>query len=435
MSKTGDVLTKIGNILLHPAVVFGGAGIGAWVGLTNRELAMDMAPYGQIYLALLQMCVIPIMVSAVMSSLGKMFIGSGDGNLNILSIFMVFIVGMLAASIITISVATLWKPGENMSQDSKEVLGTTLAKSELSGDADDVEGESSVSLLKLLKEIAPSNIFRAAGEGRNLSILFFSVLVGVAIGLLKTDESAKVVEAVSVVYSAMLKIIGWLLYGLPFGLCFLFAESLAQLGIGVFFALGKLVALLYFISLLLIVGYTLVIWRLSGRSLSETVYSLKEPLMVSFGTASSFATLPSAIKSMNEKLKFDKNNVDLVLPLGICLNPQGDVVQYLVGAIFMAQLYGVELGAAGMTVAVISTMLAAIASSGAPGVASLAMFGIVLEPLGLPVSMAIILLTAINPIADPIVTTLNVQANCAASAVASSFGKKEPEQAIAEASA
>lgn len=154
-----------------------------------------------------------------------------------------------------------------------------------------------------------------------------------------------------------------------------------------------------------------------------------------FGAASSGSVLPvvffcvvaglalGSLRSVHENLGRERQGGGLVVPLGITLNPQGNVLHFSIAAVFVAQLYGQSLAWEQIGVVVVASVLTSVAASGAPGVAALGMLTLVLEPLGLPAAVGLILLTAIDPIVDPLLTAANVHATCASATL---IAEKDP---------
>ena len=415
------------RFLLSPLTILAGMLAGTYIGFTNESLAQLLAPVGEIYLALLMMCVLPIMIGAIVSGLGRMFHNRSDKRF-LFGIVSVFGGGLILAGAVAISAGMMMSPGSGMNEQSKEVLSGQVAAHELASGSS-YEVTEKLGLLEFIKGIIPTNIFEAASNGQNLSLLFFSMILGIALGLSRNKNSETAIKVAEATYEAVLKIIGWLMYGLPLGLCFIVADQVSQLGVDIFYAMLQVVLLIYLVSIIMILIYSLVIWRRVGGSYFRTFYSLKDPLLISLGTSSSFAAIPSALKSLTKDFGLNKNKVDLVVPLGVSLNPHGNVIHFTLAAIFVAQLYGISIGVEEMVVLMITGVLAAIAAAGAPGIAALSMLVIVFEPLGLPVAIGIILFAAIDPIIDPVLTMVNVHGNCASASLVSDRDNQVSEQA------
>ena len=225
------------------------------------------------------------------------------------------------------------------------------------------------------------------------------------------------------------RVIQWLMYGLPIGLCCLFADQMSNIGLGVLSALIRLIVLMYAACALLLVGYFVIIWLRSGRTFLQTFSALKRTLIICIGTSSSFAALPFALEGLHKKLGFEKESTDLVIPLGITLNPHGNIICFSLMAIFMGQVYDTPFSASDLAIMIPIAALAGVAASSAPGIAALSMFALVLEPFGLPALVGIILLTAINPIIDPMLTAVNILGNCATVSLVADNDRKKKKTA------
>lgn len=402
------------NWLLSPWTIGAGMISGVLIGWQYRELAFRLAPLGEAYLSLLQMCIIPIMITAVLSSLGHLLI-SGEAAAYMGRLLVVFIIGLLIATVVGLTVGMITKPGASLSKKAQVTLGKKIAETETT--SFDPSKSAKPDLLGFVKEIVPNNVIRAIGQGKNLSVLFFTILLGIAIGLIRSPAGKTALDFIDVFYDALLRIIIWVMYGLPFGLCCLLAYQVAQIGTDVILALLKLVIFCYLCAFILIGIYGIVMWIKVRGSFLRSFIALKEAFVVALGTSSSFATIPSALHCLQDKLHLDVNATRFVVPLGVSLNPHGTAMYFAISTVFIAQLYNTSLSVPALIIILVGSILAGIAATGAPGPGALAMIALVLEPLGLPVATAVILLSAVDPILDPIITLTTVHANCTAAAM------------------
>lgn len=414
-----NIINRIFQILLSPWAVLTGMATGVIIGIYFRDIAARIAHLGDIYLALLQMCIIPILITAVISSLGSLLM-SKDAARHVGKIFLIFISGLLMASAIGILAGIIIGPGTDLDQTAQITLGKTIIAEE---SAFEKAGAADASVfIGFIKEMVPRNVVGAMSEGKNLPVLIFSALIGIAIGVVHSPGRKTLLESINVFYDALLEIIKWIMYGLPFGLCFLIASQVSGAGMDMMYALLKLVLVCYLCAFIMIIIYGFVIWLRLGGSFFASYAALKETFMVSLGTSSSFAAIPAALKGLQDNLHMDKQSSKLVIPLGVNLNPQGSVMHFAVSTIFIAQLYNVTPDISSISIIFIGVIFAGLAATGVPGVGSLYVLGLVLGPLGLPVTTAVIMLAAIDPILDPVVTMVNMHASCAASVL---VGKKE----------
>ena len=413
--------------LLSPWLILASVVSGALIGVFDTELAEELLPFGSLYLKFLQMLVLPMLITAVISGLGNLFI-SGMTKRHISKILIFLFSGLIIASLIGVVFGYFGQPGSEMQHDAKVTLGKTIIETESNVTTMPEGSSSSPGLFTFVQAMIPSNIFTALNKGDNLSILFFSILVGVSMGLMNTTSSKLALSVVDAFFEVFLRIIGWLMYLLPLGLLCLFAGQIAQVGVEIVWATAKLILYLYIASFVLMAVYSTVIWwqSRSTHNYFQSLAALKQPLLVALGTSSSLATIPAALNSLKENLKADRNICDLVVPLGFTINPPGTVLHFAISSVFIAQLYGTELGFSEMSIILVGSILAGLASSSAPGVVGLSMIAMTLDPLGLPTNIAIILLVAIDPIVDPILTAVNVHANCAMTMVAQD-GEAEQE--------
>lgn len=404
-------IKRLLNFLLNPWVIFAGIVLGGLIGWYSPTVASYIAPLGSLYSSLLQMCVIPILLTAVISSLSRLFIAGGATN-SIARLFFSIALGLMFASGMGILMGTLGNPGSGLQQSAQATLGTIIFEKEIAASGQDSAIEQS-GLLTFLEAMIPDNIFASLSQGEQLAVLFFSMIVGVALGSIGAGMAQPVLIILEALYETFIRITSWLMYVLPLGLLCLAAGQISQLGIEILGAVLKLVCLIYLCALLLTIVYGLVIWLRVGGKPARSLRALRETMVVAIGTASSFAAIPSAMRGLKEGLHVNKDITDLVLPLGITLNPPGSVCHFALSTLFISELYGVELGINQYVIIFVGSILAGVGASGAPGIAALSMIAIILQPLGLPVDVALILLAAIDPIVDPILTAVNVHANCA----------------------
>jgi len=404
--------------LLSPWLIFMGVIFGAVIGITNKELANQLLPFGSLYLKLLQMLVLPMLVTAVISGLGNLFVsGIKTSQLRLLIVFL--FIGLIIASSLGLLFGIVGHPGSGLQHEAQVTLGRTITQTENSAVSMVNEQVPSPSMFTYVQAMIPENIFSSLTRGDTLAILFFSLLIGVSMGMSRTVANNTALLVVNAFYTIFLAIIGWMMYLLPFGLLCLFSGQIAQVGMDIIWATAKLIQYIYISCIATMVVYSVIIWwKIRSRfSYLQTLSGLRQPLVVALGTASSFASIPAALSALKNNLKVNENVSDLVIPLGMTINPPASVLQFAISSVFIAQIYGADLGFEQFLMIFVGAILAGLASSSAPSIVALSMIAMILDPLGLPSSVAIILLVAIDPVVDPIVTALNVQANCALAVV------------------
>ena len=324
-------------------------------------------------------------------------------------------------------VGLVGKPGK-LKQEALSSLGVIVKNSaateiDVSLSEPQVLGARSTPFREFLLNIVPANIFDALSRGSSLKVLFFSIMFGLAIGFSHAKYADQLFPNLDAIHRGFTKIVQWLMYLLPFGLCGLISKQVALL------SKNTLLAMLNFITVLIIgaaVAFLLcavVVWlcrrRAVGLSFFGAIAALRESLTLAVATSNSLACLPSMLKEMVEKLKFEQQTMDLLVPLGITVCRHGGGLYYAAASVFVAQLYNIPLGFEEISIVFIVSIFAGIATAGATGVVNLTMLGVVLKPLGLPLEAVLVLFIVIDPIAAPLRVLINVYSVCAATAIIS----------------
>jgi proton glutamate symport protein len=412
--------------MLNPWVILTGLAAGTVMGLYFPTTAAILAPGGELYLSLLKMCVVPIMVTAVITSVGRLFLRSGSASflrrsLAVISAF------LLTTSVIGVLSGVLFQPGANMSETSQAVLGRLLTSSgsmkHLPVAPDMIITQNEIInthpniFVNFALDMIPTNIFKSLSRGASLQILFFSVLLGIAVAMVPINGKSQFLNDCDVVFQAFVKIIQALMYFLPVGLALLIADQMLSLGMDLLIAMGWYTISIYSGCIFLFLGGSFIIKFQSKESFWYAIKALKQPLIIAFSSRNSFAAMPSAITAMTDDFRFDHTTTNLLIPLGVTMFRFGGLLAFAVSAIFFAQLYHLDLGMSDYILILFTSVLAGVASAGAPSIATASLMTIILNPLGLPSDAAIVLFIAINPVIAPILAMINLHGQCTATAL------------------
>jgi proton glutamate symport protein len=435
----------------HPLTVLAGVALGIGIGVCNKgisrvsgiqDFAQLIAIPGQLYLFYLQMTVIPIVITAITSSLGKLIRNKSSAGL-IGKLIVVFVACMIAVSAAGMACGILGKPGAGLDKQTQTLLSRLISTSDNTGISgaleinlslanetpDGVQGASGIA--SFFRNVVPSNIFHALTVGNTMAIVFFSLIFGIAIGFLQEESALLLISLLAAIFEAFQKLINWSLYFLPVGLVCLMAGQIAAVGPQIFVAMSKFI-MLYGIgtAAIFIVAFVL-IWIRSGMMNPLRLFAiLFEPMLLGFATRNSMACLPSSISCLNQKLGFNGTAVNLTLPLGMTLGRFGNIFYFGLAVFFVVQIYGAQLHAMQYLVILIGVIFAGTATAGASGIVTLSVLSIVVNPLNLPVEAILVIFMAIDPIIDPFRTFLIVFVNITATSfVARRDGGKTDEPA------
>lgn len=414
------------EILRNPWAIAGGVLIGALIGFFFKDVAYFLAPWGELYVRFLEMCIIPIIVTAVVSSIGKLLKSESAGKYTKRIIF--FIVGgLFLASCLGSLFAIMGRPGKGLQLNTQVELGKIITKYE-SKEVFEVVPEKVVTIHKqemenkegffgFITKLVPSNIFSALSEGENVKILFFAIIFGIALGFVPGKMGEELLLNISGLFIALEKIIFFALYLLPFALICLISKQIAETGPTIFNILLKYV-ILYFSTILIMFFVNLtILWKKLKGSFFYSLKALKESLLIAVGSANIYVAMPSALKGMYEHLKLNKTTVTLILPIGVSIFAFGSTFFYAFNTLFFAQLFNISLSLQGYLIILIGAILASMGSIGAPVLIKITMLSIIFTPLGIPLGPAIAILTAIKPITESFEEAWDLHTNCVLTAL------------------
>lgn len=411
------------NILTNPLTVLGAIVIGTIIGLHDKQLANMIAPLGKIYLSALQMSVVPLIVVMITCSIAR-FMQSKGLKTSVSYILFIFFIGFIISTFIGVLCATIFGPGSNIDEAMlanilKEAASSMIREVDLKTP---IETDAFQNINQFISELIPKNFFSALAEGKILQIVIFTIILGTAIGSLNNNSQESLVKIFESTQKALQKILSGLSVVLPIGVLGLMADQISRVDLSLLLVMTNFICSLTFAFFSIIFLSSLVIWGNFKGGYLESVRIMYTTIVVALTTRNSFLAMSEATNALTSKLKFDSLTTNLLLPLGITICRYGNVLYFSFTAVFIAQLYNVPLTFSTYCVILFGSIIAGIATSGATGVASIALISIVLEPLGLPLGAVFILLITVDVIADPLRTLAIIYPNCAATAF---IAKKE----------
>jgi Na+/H+-dicarboxylate symporter len=262
-------------------------------------------------------------------------------------------------------------------------------------------------LVNFFNQVVPSNIFRAASaDNQMLGVIFFSIFFGMALIYLgkKSDPVKSVIESLN---SIILKMIDWIIQLAPIGVFALMATLVGEMGIEAFRSLGLYILVvilgLLFHATVVLSGALLFIAQYSPRELFRKMFPA---IATAFTTDSSVATLPVTMDCLEQNVGVSKRTSGFVSPLGATMNMDGTALYEAVAAMFIAQVYGIDMNLTQQLMIAFTAIIASIGAAGIPSAGLITMI-IVLRAVNLPLE-GLGLLLAVDRILDMCRTTVNV---------------------------
>lgn len=379
-------------------------------GLIGESIVPIAEPMAEIFLRLLRMIIVPLIFTSITAGVLGLGEGKNLGRLGAKTITYYMLTSTLA--ILTgLILVNLFQPG----------VGTNI---QLLGTPELVETETS-ELWRIFIRMIPTNPVKAMVEGDMLAVIFFSVLLGLFITRLPEKGRTSLTNLFNNLFEVMMKMTQFIIYFAPVGIFGLIAKIVATTGFSAFgslieFFLVVLTALLFHA----LVTLPTLLWLIGKiRKPYRHFSSMTKALLTAFSTASSNATLPLTIECVEKNSGVSNKTSSFVLPLGATINMDGTALYECVVAIFIAQVYGIDLSFTQQWLIVVTALLTSIGVAGIP-MASLVAITIILKAVGLPLEgIGLIMIT--DRMLDMCRTTVNVWSDsCGAVIIARTEGEQ-----------
>jgi Na+/H+-dicarboxylate symporter len=401
----GMVLGVGVGVLLGPSVGWVEPGTAAVVG---DWLALP----GMLFLSLIQMIVMPLVVTAIIRGIAA----SNDAEQlkkNGIWLGVYFVVTTVIATAIGIGLALALKPGSYIDPRSMQAAQkvSELGVAETAGKG----GAGPTGLPEHVISIFPSNPLQSMVEGQMLQVVLFAVLIGIALLALKPTSAKPILELLGSIQELTMKIVGWAMRLAPLAVFGLLARQMVTTGIEALVGLAAYVGTLLLGMVVLMLVYLLIVRVLGDGRPWRFMRGARDAQLLAFSTDSSAATMPVTIRVAEEELGVRPSVSQFVIPVGASMNMGGSALYQGLATVFMAQIYGMHLPLAALLALVATSVGASIGTPATPGV-GIVVLATVLTSAGVPVA-GLGLILGVDQILERFRTVLNVSGDLAACTV------------------
>ncbi len=405
----------------HPVSLLLAVGASILIGLKATVLAHALEPAGAIYLLLLEMTVIPILVSSMISGISQLVQKTGFARL-IVKLIAAFVAVSLLVAAVGIASGILGAPGTKLGEKNQAALAEVVSSSPQSADLSvsisaPSKTSSRATLLDLATRIVPRNVFAAFTDGQVLPIALFSFFFGLAVGLLREKQQGILMQVAEGTLRAFAAINSWLIYLLPVGIICLLSSQIGAISESIVLPMLQFVKLFLIASGVSVLATTLITWGRSGKNPLVVLRALVEPSTYAFITGNSLVSLPYSLRSLTDRLRFRRESTYFVQPVMSVAGSFGNLLFFVLASIFLAQFYGSALSLSSYLLIAVSSMIAAVGMSGKTGAATVTLLPLVLAPLGLPIEAALAIFGALGIMIGPILAFVDINAAMAASSL------------------
>ena len=390
-----------------------------WVDFTNDWVK----PWGIMFVNLLKLIAVPLVFASLVKGVASLSDISRLSRIGGKTIAF-YLSSTVIAVTIGLLIVNLASPGANFDRNTIEL--STGSQEGASAKITAAQGVKERGPLQFVVELIPTNIFESASNNSNmLQIIFFAILFGIAMVMLPKDKTVYVKGFFDGINDIILQIVDLIMMTAPYGVFALLAGLIVDFGASasLFIALAKY-SLTVIVGLLIMIFlvYPLILRIFTKMKYKDFFRGIMPAQMLAFSTSSSAATLPVTMERCEQHLGVSEEVSSFVLPLGATINMDGTSLYQAVAAVFIAQVFGIDLDLSQQLTIVLTATLASIGAAAVPG-AGMVMLVIVLGAINIPVE-GLALIFGVDRILDMIRTVVNVTGDATvATVVASTEGE------------
>lgn len=405
------------------AKIFIGMGLGILWGLVSVWTGWEafttdwVKPWGTIFLKLLKLIAVPLIFVSLVKGISSLTDITKLSRIGYKTI-VIYIITTVFATTVGLAMVNIFKPGDVFPDEKKEQY-----REQFSGQIE-VRQESAREIEKqsplfFFEDMIPENFFLAAGDNsKMLQIIFFAILFSIALVLVPGEKTRVVKDFFDGLNDVILKIVDLIMRFAPIGVFALMAALIVDFSgdADIFTALGMyMLTAIIGLSLLIFGLYPVMMRLFAGIRITAFLKAILPAQMVAFTTSSSAATLPVTMKQVTNELGVSKPIANFVLPVGVTINMDGTSCYQAIAAVFIAQVFGIDLTLIQQLTIVLTATLASIGTPGIPS-GSIVMLIIVLNSVGLPVEGLALILGVDRPL-DMVRTVVNITGDSTVSSI------------------
>ncbi len=343
----------------------------------SEGFAKNIKLLGTVFIRLVQMIIAPLVFTTLVVGIAKMSDMKMIGRVGTKAMLW-FITASLVSLIIGLVFVNWLEPGR--------VMQLPIPAADAAGDM--VSTSQGLSLEQFVTHVIPKSLFEAFATNEVLQIVVFSIMFGVALANMGEEYTKPIVRALDICAHAILKMVGYIMWFAPLGVLGAIAAVVATNGFDIFKVYAIYLRDFFFALAVLWLVLCIVGYMILGNRLFELLRRIKEPLLIAFSTTSSEAVFPKLVEELE---RFGCNNriVSFILPLGYSFNLDGSMMYMTFAAIFIAQIYGIDMTLGQQVIMLLVLMLTSKGIAGVPRaslviiVATCTMFGIPPEGIAL----------------------------------------------------
>jgi len=408
----GMVLGVVTGLLLAPERGYVDAA-------TSQTIGNWLALPGELFLTLIQMVVIGLVFSSIIIGINASEDKDAIKRIG-MKVVPFFIITTAIACVIGITVAMTIKPGDYIAPDlvSRMMAGTTVTN-----DTPAAAPPSLAQIPEKIVSVIPKNVISAAVNQEMLQVVVFAIFAGAALMAIPRARAQPLLDVFAGLQEVSLKIVAWAMTLAPYAVFGLLARITLQVGLDAIISMSVYVGAVLLGLVILLMVYLILIMTLAGRNPLTFLGQIRDVMLLAFSTSSSAAVMPLSVKVVEEKLHVRKAISRFVVPLGATINMAGTALYQVTAAVFLTQVFDVDLTMGALAILTVTTIGASIGSPASPGV-GIVILATLLTGIGVPPA-GIALIIGVDRILDMSRTAVNVTGDLVACAVVERWSPRE----------
>jgi len=372
--------------------------------------------FGEIFLRLLKMLVVPLVAVSLTAGVASLGDPRKLGKLGLSTLGFFFVTTAVSVSI-GLVLATVAAPGETV---------PAAERDQLAGPGEIILSTADIpTISERLRDMIPENPVRALADGDMLALIFFAVMIGISVCLLVEDKARPMLTLLDAATETMVRMVHLVMIFAPVGVLAMMATVTASSGINVLLSL-LYYAVIVITGLLLHVGlcYVPALRFLAKVPIIPFFKAAWPAQILTFATSSSSAALPVSLQCARKGMGVSRQTATFVLPVGATVNMDGTALYQGVATVFIAQLYGLDLGITDLAQVVLMATIASVGAAGVPG-AGMVTLTMVLTSLGLPIE-GVAIIMGVDRLIDMFRSAVNVTGDLTCTCVVARLQGERP---------
>jgi len=367
----------------------------------DEKIAFAIAPWvaliGNIFLALIKMIVVPLVMSSIILGI------TSAGNTEVLKnlgfkIAPYFVFTTLVAVTLGIIITYLIHPGTYVSSDIINQISTSSVQV--------TKSVQDISIPDMIVGLIPISTAKAELDGNILAFVVLAIFIGVALMNIEDEDARPLKDLAKSLQAFSMKVVEWAMKLAPYAVFGLLCNITIKIGFDAISSMIMYVFTVIFGLVLLLCFYLTIVYLSSKIKPFDFLSRIREVQLMAFSTSSSAAVMPLSMKTAEEKLNVPSTISKFVVPLGATVNMDGTALYQVCAAIFLTQLFGIDLTLVEVVILALTTVGASIGAPSTPGV-GIVILATILQGIGVPVE-GIALILGVDRILDMCRTTINV---------------------------